>query len=237
MSQMRTLNFIGGEKGGVGKSLVSRLLAQYFIDQSRPFTGFDTDRSHRSFARFYADHTSPIIVDNYEGLDHIVAGLDEAADEGRIGSVVVDLAAQTADPLARWIKDSDLLVLMPEMGVTVNLWHVADAGQESVDLLERLIATYGEDANYIIVKNAVRGQDFVPLERSAAFKSALALGADVISVGLLQESCMRKIDRQNANFATALLKRSGPDALGLLERQRLRTWLRAAHADFGQLAL
>ncbi len=237
MSQMRTLNFIGGEKGGVGKSLVSRLLAQYFIDQSRPFTGFDTDRSHRSFARFYADHTSPIIVDNYEGLDHIVAGLDEAADEGRIGSVVVDLAAQTADPLARWIKDSDLLVLMPEMGVTVNLWHVADAGQESVDLLERLIATYGEDANYIIVKNAVRGQDFVPLERSAAFKSALALGADVISVGLLQESCMRKIDRQNANFATALLKRSGPDALGLLERQRLRTWLRAAHAEFGQLAL
>ena len=234
---MRTLNFIGGEKGGVGKSLVSRLLAQYFIDQSRPFTGFDTDRSHRSFARFYADHTSPIIVDNYEGLDHIVAGLDEAADEGRIGSVVVDLAAQTADPLARWIKDSDLLVLMPEMGVTVNLWHVADAGQESVDLLERLITTYGEDANYIIVKNAVRGQDFVPLERSAAFKSALALGADVISVGLLQESCMRKIDRQNANFATALLKRSGPDALGLLERQRLRTWLRAAHAEFGQLAL
>ena len=231
------MNFIGGEKGGVGKSLVSRLLAQYFIDQSRPFTGFDTDRSHRSFARFYADHTSPIIVDNYEGLDHIVAGLDEAADEGRIGSVVVDLAAQTADPLARWIKDSDLLVLMPEMGVTVNLWHVADAGQESVDLLERLIATYGEDANYIIVKNAVRGQDFVPLERSAAFKSALALGADVISVGLLQESCMRKIDRQNANFATALLKRSGPDALGLLERQRLRTWLRAAHAEFGQLAL
>ena len=237
MSQMRTLNFIGGEKGGVGKSLVSRLLAQYFIDQSRPFTGFDTDRSHRSFARFYADHTSPIIVDTYEGLDHLVAGLDEAADEGRIGSVVVDLAAQTADPLARWIKDSDLLVLMPEMGVTVNLWHVADAGQESVDLLERLIATYGEDANYIIVKNAVRGQDFVPLERSAAFKSALALGADVISVGLLQESCMRKIDRQNANFATALLKRSGPDALGLLERQRLRTWLRAAHAEFGQLAL
>lgn len=237
MSQMRTLNFIGGEKGGVGKSLVSRLLAQYFIDQSRPFTGFDTDRSHRSFARFYADHTSPIIVDNYEGLDHIVAGLDEAADEGQVGSVVVDLAAQTADPLARWIKDSDLLVLMPEMGVTVNLWHVADAGQESVDLLERLITTYGEDANYIIVKNAVRGQDFVPLERSAAFKSALALGADVISVGLLQESCMRKIDRQNANFATALLKRSGPDALGLLERQRLRTWLRAAHAEFGQLAL
>ena len=41
---MSSLNFIGGEKGGVGKSVTSRLLAQYFIDHSRPFVGYDTDR-------------------------------------------------------------------------------------------------------------------------------------------------------------------------------------------------
>jgi len=234
---MRSLNFIGGEKGGVGKSVVARLLAQYFIDQARPFTGFDTDRSHTSFTRFYSDHASPIIVDSYEGLDNIVAGFDESAEPARAGSVIVDLAAQTADPLARWIKDSDLLTLMPEMGVTVNLWHVADAGQESVDLLERLTTTYGEDANYIVVKNAVRGRDFSQLEGSGAFKGALARGADVISIGLLQEACMRKIDRQNASFSNALLKRSDPDALGMLERQRLRTWLNSTYSEFGQLIL
>ena len=49
---MRSLNFIGGEKGGVGKSVVARALAQYYIDKGRPFTGFDTDRSHTTFARF-----------------------------------------------------------------------------------------------------------------------------------------------------------------------------------------
>src|SRR5690242_16170993 len=111
---MRSLNFIGGEKGGVGKSVVARLLAQYFIDQARPFTGFDTDRSHTSFTRFYSDHASPVIVDSYEGLDNIVAGFDESTESNGTGrSVIVDLAAQTADPLARWIKDSDLLTLMP----------------------------------------------------------------------------------------------------------------------------
>src|SRR5687767_1308445 len=31
---MANIHLIGGEKGGVGKSLVSRLLAQYFIDHS-----------------------------------------------------------------------------------------------------------------------------------------------------------------------------------------------------------
>jgi len=48
---MSSLNFIGGEKGGVGKSVVARVLAQYFIDNELPFTGFDTDRSHTTFTR------------------------------------------------------------------------------------------------------------------------------------------------------------------------------------------
>ena len=49
------INFIGGEKGGVGQSVVSRLLAQYFIDNNIPFKGYDTDRSHQTFLRFYGD--------------------------------------------------------------------------------------------------------------------------------------------------------------------------------------
>ena len=43
---MSHIHFVGGEKGGVGKSLTARLLAQYFIDRNMPIVGFDTDRSH-----------------------------------------------------------------------------------------------------------------------------------------------------------------------------------------------
>ena len=49
---MTRIHFIGGEKGGVGKSVVSRVLSQYFIDREIPFLGFDTDRSHGSLLRF-----------------------------------------------------------------------------------------------------------------------------------------------------------------------------------------
>ena len=34
---MSTVHFVGGEKGGVGKSVVARLLAQLFIDRALPF--------------------------------------------------------------------------------------------------------------------------------------------------------------------------------------------------------
>jgi hypothetical protein len=233
---MSSLNFIGGEKGGVGKSVVARLLAQYFIDQEKAFIGFDTDRSHTSFTRFYADYASPVLVDSYEGLDRLVS-VFENTQENPLPRVIVDLAAQTAAPLARWIKDSDLLPLLADMGITVNFWHVADAGKDSVDLLGRLIETYGAGPNYVIVKNLGRGTDFSQLDRSAAMAKAVELGATVVSIGQLHEGSMRKIDRQNASFWSAVHNRSEADALGMLERQRVKTWLKRSYESFDSVAL
>ena len=234
---MASINFIGGEKGGVGKSVVARLLAQYFIDRRRAFTGFDTDRSHTSFTRFYADYAAPVVVDTYEGLDLIASVYETPPVDGPQPNVIVDLAAQTAAPLARWVLDSDLVPLMASMGVSVNFWHVADAGKDSVDLLDRLVATYGAGPNYIVVKNKGRGSDFSQLEASGALKKAQALGGHVIGLAQLHEASMRKIDRQNASFWAAANATTGADALGMLERQRVKTWLKNAYADLDTLPL
>jgi len=234
---MPSLNFIGGEKGGVGKSVAARLLAQYFIDKGQPFTGFDTDRSHTSFTRFYADYASPVVVDSYEGLDLIAGEFETPTEDGHTRSVIVDLAAQTAAPLSRWIRDSELIGLMAEMGITVNFWHLADAGKDTVDLLGRLLSTYGAGPNYIIVKNLGRGSDFSQLDESAAMQKALDLGARVITLAQLHEASMRKMDRQNASFWAAINTKSGEDSLGLLERQRVKSWLKGAYASFDTLPL
>jgi len=232
-----SLNFIGGEKGGVGKSVAARVLAQYFIDKGQPFTAYDTDRSHSSFARFYSDFASPVVVDSFEGLDQIVASFEEPPVEGKYKSVIVDLAAQTAAPLSRWIKESDLLPLLGEMHIAVNFWHLADGGKDSVDLLERLVKTYGADANYIVVRNQGRGSDFSLLDESEALKHARARGARVITLAALHEASMRKIDRQNASFWAAINNRTDPDSLGILERQRVKTWLKSTYETLDGLPL
>ncbi|NCP40052.1 MAG: mobilization protein [Rhodoferax sp.] len=234
---MSSLNFIGGEKGGVGKSVLARVLAQYFIDKEHPFIGFDTDRSHTSFTRFYADYASPVIVDSYEGLDAIANAFETPGADGAPVRVIVDLAAQTAAPLARWIKDSDVFAVMADMGVVVNFWHVADAGKDSVDLLGRLVNTFESGPNYIVVKNHGRGSDFSQLETSAALQKALSLGAKVVELAQLHEASMRKIDRQNASFWAALNNRSESDSLGLLERQRVKNWLKKTYETFDSLPL
>ena len=228
---MASINFIGGEKGGVGKSVTARVLAQYFIDKNQAFTGFDTDRSHHSFNRFYTDYASPVVVDSYEGMDLIVAAFEHDPQQ----NVIVDLAAQTSAPLAQWIKEASLIELFKDMGITVNLWHVMDDGRDAVDLLGRLIDSYGSGPNYVVVQNFGRGSDFVLLRESYALQKAQAQGAFVVELPRLHDASMRKIDQHNTSFWKAINDRDSSDSLGLLERQRVKTWLKNCYEVFDRL--
>lgn len=225
------IHLIGGEKGGVGKSMTARLLAQYFIDRDIRFTGFDTDRSHGSLMRFYADYASPVLVDRYEALDAII----ETAIEHAGQRVLVDLAAQTHDPLAKWMDESGVLDLADVSGVGVYYWHVMDSGRDSVDLLHRLLDRFGQRLRYVLVKNHLRGDDFSQLERSGELARALALGALVIDLKRLHDSVAQKIDATNASFWNAKNGGAGIPTLGLMERQRFKMWLQSAYAEIDKV--
>ncbi len=224
------IHLIGGEKGGVGKSLVARLLAQHFIDHKLPFVGFDTDRSHGALMRFYAGYASPVLVDRYEALDHII----ESAVEQPGRRVLVDLAAQTHEPLVRWMDESGVLDMAELSGITLQYWHVMDAGRDSVDLLQRLLDRFGQRLHYVLVCNELRGDDFAMLEHSGQLDRASHLGAKVLHIRRLHDAVMQKIDARNASFWAAghVTGSEGP-GLGLMERQRLKLWL---HHAYGQLA-
>jgi hypothetical protein len=226
------IHLVGGEKGGVGKSMVSRLLAQYFIDHNLPFVGFDTDRSHGSLMRFYADYASPALVDRYEALDAII----ETAVEQPGRRVLVDLAAQTHDALVKWMDESGVLDMADVSGLGLYYWHVMDAGRDSVDLLARLLDRFGQRLQYVVVRNQLRGDDFGQLEASGQLERARGLGARVMDLKKLQDAVVQKIDTRNASFWAAR-HGSGNDGagLGLMERQRLKMWLNSSYGAIAGL--
>jgi hypothetical protein len=229
---MANIHLIGGEKGGVGKSLVARLVAQYFIDHSIPFLGFDSDRSHGALLRFYEGYASPVVVDQYDSLDAIV----EAATEQPERRILVDLAAQTQQSVTNWMDESQLLELAPELGLHIRYWHVMDTGKDSVDLLHRLLDRYEQRLNYVIVQNQLRGEEFGILRQSGQLERARGWGAEVITVKRLQEATVTKIDANSSSFwaASQSDEKSGA-RLGLLERQRLRNWLKSAYSEIARV--
>ena len=229
---MSTIHLIGGEKGGVGKSVVARLLAQYMIDHEIPFIGFDTDRSHGSLLRFYSDYASPTIIDNYESLDAII----ETALAQPEQRILVDLAAQTHYPLAQWIEESGVLELAEEMGISICYWNVMDSGKDSVDLLNKLLDQFRSRLNYILVQNQLRDEHFNILELSGVKERALAFDAKVITIKRLHAPVMTKIDSNSYSFWAAKNKDTDNlNALGLLERQRVKIWLNHAYREIDTL--
>ena len=227
---MANIHLIGGEKGGVGKSLMARVLAQYMIDREIPFLGFDTDRSHGALMRFYSGYASPVVVDRYEALDAIV----EAAVEQPERSVLVDLAAQTHDPLVKWMDDAGVLNLADEMGLSICYWHVMDSGKDSVDLLRKLLDRFGTGLRYTLVRNQIRGNDFSVLELSGEQARAQGLGAKIVSIKRLHDGVINKIDAASSSFWNAKNPDGNAASLGLMDRQRVKMWLRDLYREIDE---
>lgn len=224
---MSTIHFIGGEKGGVGKSLVARLVAQYLIDHQRPFLGFDSDRSHGALLRFYPDYASPMLIEDYDHLDRLV----ETAIDGGERTILVDLAAQTHQRLIQWMEESGMLEVAREFGLRVRYWHVMDSGKDSVDLLGKLLDRFEGQLEYVLVLNQLRGDDFGIFNDSGLRQRALALGATTVNLPRLHEATMTRIDACSASFwAAATHSDRAFSGLGLLERQRVKLWLNKAYA-------
>ena len=230
---MSFVHFIGGEKGGVGKSLVARVLAQYFIDRHLPFLGFDTDRSHGALLRYYAEFAAPAVLDGHDSLDPIV----EHAIEQPERRILVDLAAQTQQSVSKWLADSDVLGIAQENGITLTWWHVMDAGRDSVDLLKQWLDEFGGKLRLVVVLNEIRGDRFELLEASGERERAEAFGADIVSLRHLPDATMQKIDQKNLSFWAAA---HHPDrasvGLGMLERQRVKVWLNRIYDEIDKVA-
>lgn len=230
---MANIHLIGGEKGGVGKSVVARVVAQYLIDKGIPFLGFDTDRSHGSLLRFYSEYASPVVVDRYESLDHIV----EAASANPEQRVLVDLAAQTHDSLVKWMDDSGVLDLLGEMSLSLQYWHVMDSGKDSVDLLKKLLDRFGSRLSYVIVLNHLRGDNFDILEKSGEKERALGFQAKIVTLKRLHEPAITKIDAASCSFWAAKNKGTEGNVLGLLERQRVKVWLQSVYEQLDAIGM
>lgn len=220
---MSTVHLVGGEKGGVGKSVVARLLAQSFIDRGVRFAALDADQSHGALARSYAEFSQPVDLGRLESADQI---LDRALGADR--RVLVDLPAQSHRALKRWIDATDVLAYAREMDVRVVLWHVTDGGFDSVAHLDRLLEDFGASIEYVVVKNEGRSKDFSQLEASATYQRLLALGGRAVTLPELDSAIMYKLDRFGSSFWAAVNTSEGERALTTLERRRAKLWLERA---------
>ncbi len=226
---MSHIHFIGGEKGGVGKSVVARVLAQWFIDRSLPFAGIDGDRSHGVLVRSYADFSQAVDLNDANSADQI---FDRALGADR--RVLIDLPAQSIRALAAWFEGANVLSFAKEMGINVSFWHVTDGGFASVNEIEKALTLFGDRVAHKVVKNFGRSKDFTQLDESPAMARLRELGAKFVELPELDGTAMYKVDRLGSSFWAAIYGTEG-EGLKPLERQRVKLWLDRAYQQLDAL--
>jgi hypothetical protein len=214
------IHFVGGEKGGVGKSLVARLLSQWFIDREAPFAGVDADTSHGTLIRTYSGYAQPADLEDYASADEIV---NRALAAER--SVVVDLPAQSRRALVRWLESADIVRFAREAGIRITIWHVTDGSVDSAKDLSRTLEMGHGAFEIVVVKNHGRGKDFAYLDESEAYRGIAERGGRVVDLPELDLPTMTRIDRLNASLWAAVNNAEGEHALTPMQRQRARLWL------------
>jgi hypothetical protein len=228
---MSQIYFVGGEKGGVGKSVVARLLAQWCVDRAAPFAAIDADASHGSLLRSYGEFTQAVDLEAFASADEIV---NRALAAER--TVVVDLPAQSGRALERWIESADVVRFAHEAGVRLTLWHVSDGTFDSVRDLERTLDRWADAFQYVAVKNHGRAKDFSLFDESDGRRRVEQLGGRVIDLPELDGAAMARIDRNGASFWSAIHDAAGAHVLAPLQRERARLWLGRCYKDFGSVA-
>lgn len=150
---MKQAHFVLQGKGGVGKSFISTILAQYFYSKSllkQEIHCFDTDPVNNTFSRFEkldVQHI-PLLVNGQSKIDErnfdpIIEEMLTADD----GVFIVDNGASTFIPMCNYIMENDLMTVLKDNGVEVFIHTIITGGQALQDTLEGLDSIFNQVSN------------------------------------------------------------------------------------------
>lgn len=150
MSNVKTksVNFIINGKGGIGKSFISSLLCQYYMEKDETVLGFDTDPNNSTLANIDAINTSFLkLLDDYGSINsRAFDGMMEIIlAESDIQHFVIDCGATTFIPLLNYIKQNEVLIMLKANKFETFL-HIPIVGgqakRETIQGFEQLADTF-----------------------------------------------------------------------------------------------
>ena len=214
-------------KGGVGKSLVASILAQYFRARGGDVKAVDTDPVNHTLAQYQQLDVQCLELLRDGGIDQ--RGFDVLMERllTESGTFVVDSGAATFIPLWFYMLENNVLDSLRKAGRRLVVHSVVTGGQALADTLSGFnqVAQTSHDRNVVVWLNEYFGlvrQDGVAFAEMAAYKNnqEKVLGTVTI-IKRNQDTFGRDIEEMIARkmtFDEAL--RNG--TLSIMAKQRLK---------------
>jgi hypothetical protein len=225
------IHLIDGERGGVGKSLVARVMIHYFLTRGLPFRAVDTDKSNPDVAAIYSEDCDIANFSENQNKEH---ESDLILELALSTSVIVNLRSSMFELVNDWIWRTDLIEFCKEYNVQLIKWFVCNGSYSSWQLFKKSLQYFEEteliaNAPHILVRNRGLCDDWSGLESRADYQDTITkYNVLFVDFPLLSEMERKEIEASKLTFREALER----EIFTILERQRIVTFLKEAMRAF-----
>lgn len=212
---------VGADKGGVGKTMLSRALLDYFADRGVSCRAFDTETPTGNLHRFHRKTSTIVDLTKSDDQMRVFDGLKAAQ------VTLIDIRAGLLSPTLAMLRELDFFDGIVEGRLAITIVHVIGSTHASfaeIAATSRVVA----GARHVLAVNHINEAPFSGL--SAEMK---AIGAALVEIGKLNELAADHVDTAGVPFRDFIADERNSSVM----RGYTRAWLRRAFAEFDRAGL
>ncbi|CAK0747684.1 putative Chromosome partitioning protein ParA [Gammaproteobacteria bacterium] len=231
---MSRLILVHGDKGGVGKSTLSRAVLDYLYRKIRIPVVYDADCRNSQVYRFYKDifPVNQLDLRIRGAFDKILDKLSEGKKTTEKYSVFVDLPAQAGKDLDEALSEMRFVDALDSIHARATVLFVIGRSMDSVNALQIASNIFGTSADFVVIKNGFFGEPdhYTLYDSSQIRQNLLKGGAKELLIPVLWGDAYDAVDRLNLPFFKV-----AESELPLSTKARVSSWLDKFDAQFEKI--
>ena len=227
---------VGADKGGVGKTTVSRTVLDYFTANNIPTRAFDTEAPRGTLKRFHPEVTEIVDVTTTSDQMKIFDTLNTAT----ANVTVIDVRAGLMSPTLAALRDIGFLDAARSGQITFAVFHILGPSIASLDEIAET-ASFMDGAKYFLVKNFINNTSFFEWDQ-ATYNSYFKRikNATEITIPKLNEMAYEQVEVSSVPFLKFVANKGPNDETAnysFVLRGYVRHWLGNVWGEFDRIKL
>ena len=227
---------VGADKGGVGKTTVSRTLLDYFSANNVPTRAFDTESPRGTLKRFHPDVTE--IVDMTSTADQMK--IFDTLNSASPSVTVIDVRAGLMSPVLASLRDIGFLDAAKAGQITFAVFHILGSSIASLDEIAET-ANFMAGAKYFLVKNFINNTSFFEWDQSSynSYFHRIQDATD-LTIPKLNEMAFEQVEVDSVPFPKFVANKGVNDEAAnysFVLRGYVRHWLANVWSEYDRIKL
>jgi hypothetical protein len=225
---------VGADKGGVGKTTVTRTLLDYFNARKIPTRAFDTEAPKGTLKRFHPEETEVVDVTRIADQMHIFDTISDST------VTMIDVRAGLLSPTLTALRNIGFIDAAKKGQITFSVFHILGPSVASLDEIAET-ADFMADARYFLVKNFINNTHFFEWDQTT-YNSYFNRIKDAVELTIpkLNEMACEQVELASVPYLSFIANK-GPNgenaAYSFVLRGYVRHWLGNVWAEYDRIKL